>query len=107
MAGEPTVSQVGFWGDSWGYDTGDGFVLFVVAVVTCATVGLERRERLRDLLVFPSGTATVLWVGSTLYAYWSDDGLLLRPGIGLVVGSGLLLATVSVAAFSKRAVSRA
>ena len=22
MAGEPTVIDIGFWGDSWGYDTG-------------------------------------------------------------------------------------
>jgi hypothetical protein len=52
---------------------------------------LHKRKRLRDLLVFLSGAAVFLWVGSNLYAYWADDTLLLKPGIFLVVVSGLPL----------------
>lgn len=106
MSGEPTVSQVGYWGDQWGFGTGDGFILLITTLAIFAALFLRNRKRVRDLLVFLSGATLFLVVGDSLYSYWKTDDVLLEPAIFFVVLSGLLLCVLSIGAFLRRVAFR-
>lgn len=97
-----TVIAIGLWGRRAGYHTGDGFVLLSMLLAALAALVVEKRKLPRDGLVFLPGAVVSLWVGTALYGDWTIERYLLRPGIFLVVGSGVLVCVLSASAVLKR-----
>lgn len=107
LDGEAYVTLPDLAGQEWGFDT--AFDLLVLIGLTPAIVGIlifQRWKWLRDACVFLSGTLTCWWVGELLYEYWSVNYYLVKPGIVVVLVSGLLLCILSLGTASNRLAPR-
>jgi len=107
MDGEPYVTAIGLAGLRTGF--GSSIDLLLILGLLPAVVGslvLQRLKWIRDALVLLSGILVCWWVGELLYEYWSVDHYLIKPGIVVVLVSGILLCILSVGAISNRLVSR-
>jgi len=105
--GEPYVTAIGLAGLRTGF--GSSIDLLLILGLLPAVVGslvLQRLKWVRDALVLLSGILVCWWVGELLYEYWSVDHYLIKPGIVVVLVSGILLCILSVGAISNRLVSR-
>jgi len=106
LNGESYVTAPDLAGQEWGFDT--SFDLLVMIGLAPAIVGalfLQRWNWFRDALVLLSGILVCWWVGDLTYEYWGVEHYMLKPGVFLVLGSGLLLCLLSVGAFSNRLTS--
>lgn len=108
LNGEPYVTAIGLAGIRSGFDSSMDLLLVIgLAPAIVGGLFLQRWKWLRDALVLVSGVLVCWWIGGLLYEYWSTSHYLIRPGIVVVLVSGILLCLLSLGAFSNRLVSRA
>ena len=108
MNGEPYVTAIGLAGIRSGFDSSMDLLLMIgLAPAIVGSLFLQRWKWLRDALVCLSGVLVCWWIGELLYEYWSTSHYLIKPGIVVVLVSGILLCLLSLGAFSNRLVSRA